>query len=98
MAAISSEQVIACPRSLRTRAAACSALSLAGLPAVVGGAALAGSPAAASRVDALFADGAVLPVFRGVLLGEVFFLAAMMLLLLCEAGNRAAHLPRCSTR
>src|SRR5262245_39821176 len=94
MAAISSAQVIACPRSLRTRAAACSALSLVGLPTVVGGAALAGWLAAADRTEAFFLDGAALPVFRSVLLGEVFFLAAMMLVLWCETGNRAAHLPR----
>src|SRR5262249_46474575 len=80
MAAISSGQVIACPFSLRTRAAAASALSLAGLPAGVGGAAWVGSLAAAGRTDALVPDSAVLPVFWGLLLGLVFCVAAMMLL------------------
>src|SRR5438132_14294372 len=72
MAAISSGQVIACLLSLRTRAAAASALSLAALPAGTGSAAWAGSSlAAAGRGGA---------VFWGVRLGAVFFLAAMMLL------------------
>src|SRR5690349_2979509 len=93
MAAISSGQVIACLRSLRTRAAASSALSLAGLPAGTGGAALAGSLAAAGRGVALFSDRAVLAVFWGVLLGEVFFMAAM-LLPWYKTGNRALRLPR----
>src|SRR5262249_51534312 len=80
MAAISSGQLIARPLSLRTRAAAFSALSLAGLPAGTGDAAWAGSLAAAGRADALCPDGAILAVFWGERLGEAFFLAVMMLL------------------
>src|SRR5690348_6378197 len=98
MAAISSGQVSACLHSLRTRAAASTALSLAGLPAGTDGAAWAGSLAAAGRGVALFSDRAVLAVFWGVLLGEVFFLAAMMLLPWTRLGNRATRLPRCPPR
>src|SRR5262249_50284410 len=80
MAAISSGQVIACLLSLRTRAAAASALSLAGLAAGTGGAAWAGSLAAAGRAAAVCRDGTVWAVFRDVLLGAIFFLASMILL------------------
>src|SRR5947209_1638528 len=87
MAAISSGQVSACLLALRIRAAASSALSLAGVSAGMGGAAWTGSPAAAGRTDALFPDEEVLAVFCGVRLGVVFFLAAMMLLLCTRLGT-----------
>src|SRR5215469_16045244 len=95
MAAISSGQLIARPLSLRTRAAAVSALSLAGLAAGTGGAAWAGSLAAAGRADALCPDRAILAVFWRVRLGEAFFLAVMMLLpgTSWEPGSAPAALP-----
>src|SRR5262249_29758163 len=80
MAAISSGQVSACLLSLRTRAAASSALSWAGRAAGTGGAAWAGSLDATGRGVAGFCDGTVLAVFWRVLFGAVFFLATMMLL------------------
>jgi hypothetical protein len=80
MAAISSGQVIACLLALRTRAAASSALSLAGLPAGVGGAAWARSLAADGGAEAVLPDGVALAVFCGVRWDAVFFLVVMMLL------------------